>query len=68
MGSALKKSEWWEVVPVHRVLAKNASIGSSVDWGEHGQDLEERIELLEDEGMRFDSRGKLLGASFTEFR
>ena len=70
LASGLKKknAQWWDVVPVHRVIAKNAGIGGSLEWGDHGQSVDERIELLEGEGMRFDSRGKLLGSTFTEFR
>lgn len=68
MGSAPKKEWWWPVVPVHRVIAKNAGIGGAVEWGDHGLFVEDRVEALRDEGMGFDSRGKLIGATCTEFR
>ena len=68
MGATLKKQEWWEKVPVHRVIAKNAGIDGQIEWGQHGQDVETRRKLLEEEGARFDSRGNLLGASFREFK
>jgi O6-methylguanine-DNA--protein-cysteine methyltransferase len=70
MGAALKKNEWWPTVPSHRVIAKNGSIGTRLEWGGHLGDFstEERMEVLQHEGMRFDVNGRALGSTFTEFK
>lgn len=67
-GGALKKNEWWPLVPDHRVVASNGGVGRGVDYGNHGASVEERVEMLREEGMRFDINGKLLGSTFSEFR
>lgn len=62
VGLALEKNPWPPVTPCHRVVAFNGGIGvKGADWGEHGLDMEERFNLLRDEGVRFDKNGRLLG-------
>ena len=68
IGSVLKRPQWWDIIPVHRVILKQVWVGGSLEWGNHGQPLRERIEMLEDEGVRFDVEGKPLGSTFTNFR
>lgn len=67
-GGALKKNEWWPLVPDHRVVASNGGVGSGVDYGVHGASVEDKVEILREEGMRFDRNGKLLGGKFSDFR
>ena len=68
MGSALKKNNWSPMIPSHRVVARNGGIGAGLDWGHHAEDsIEERMDLLRSEGLRFDKNGKILGTSFREF-
>lgn len=69
VGAELKKNEWWQSVPSHRVLAKNGSIATRIEWGGHMGDstTEEREEWLREEGVRFDINGRALGATFTDF-
>lgn len=70
VGAVLKKNEWLSLIPSHRVLAKNGSIGTKIEWGGHMGDFtqEEREDILREEGIRFDKNGRALGATFTEFR
>lgn len=42
MGSALKKEEWWDRVPVWRVVERNAGVGGGTEWGGHGREVEDR--------------------------
>lgn len=67
-GGALKKNQWWPLVPDHRVVASNGGVGRGVDYGDHGASVEDRVEMLKEEGVRFDINGKLLGSSFSAFR
>lgn len=67
-GGALKKNQWWPLIPDHKVVASNGGVGREVNYGDHGASIEDRIEMLREEGMRFDINGKLLGSSFSEFR
>lgn len=67
-GGALKKNQWWPLVPDHRVVASNGGMARGVDYGDHGASVEDRVEMLREEGVRFDRNGKLLGSSFSEFR
>lgn len=67
-GGALRKNEWWPLVPDHRVVASNGGVGRGSDYGNHGASAEDRVEMLREEGVRFDINGKLLGGSFSGFR
>ncbi len=66
-GGALKKNQWWPLVPDHRVVAANGGVGSGVDYGNHGASVEDRVEMLREEGMRFAVNGKMLGSTFSDF-
>lgn len=68
IASALRKNAFAPHVPDHRVVASNGGLGRVLDWGDHGEDWEVRMEMLAEEGARFDRNGRLLGASFTSFR
>lgn len=58
-GGALKKNQWWPLVPDHRVVAANGGLRRGVDYGDHGASVEDRVEMLREEGVRFDKNGSL---------
>lgn len=68
VGSAMRNNPFAPEVPCHRVLANDGSLGGFKGfWGEHGRFASKKHELLHEEGVRFDSRGKVKGPPFREF-
>lgn len=72
VGNALKKNPFAPQVPCHRVLASDGNIGGyKGSWGRKGKeglnDGQKRA-LLEREGVRFDSTGKVVGRVWDAFR
>ncbi|KAF2484743.1 6-O-methylguanine DNA methyltransferase [Neohortaea acidophila] len=68
VGSAMRNNPFAPEVPCHRVLANDGSLGGfKGEWGEGGKFASKKHELLFEEGVRFDSRGKVKGPVFREF-
>lgn len=69
VGSAMRNNPFAPAVPCHRVLAADGSLGGFAgDWGEGGRFAGEKHRLLREEGVRFDSKGRVKGPVFREFR
>lgn len=68
VGSGMRNNPFAPDVPCHRVLAANGSIGGfGGDWGKDGRHANKKIELLRNEGVRFDPSGKVVGEPFRKF-
>ena len=65
VGNALRNNPFAPEVPCHRVIATDKSIGGfKGDWGKNvskGRFEEEKVNLLQTEGVIFDDRGKVMG-------
>ncbi|KAL1648862.1 hypothetical protein SLS58_002042 [Diplodia intermedia] len=69
IGNAMRNNPFAPTVPCHRVLAHDGRIGGfGGDWGEEGKHAAEKRRLLATEGVKFDSRGKVVGKPFTGFQ
>lgn len=69
VGSAMRNNPFAPVVPCHRVLASDGTIGGfGGEWGEGGQHASEKRSLLREEGVKFDGRGRAVGEPFRGFR
>lgn len=69
VGSAMRNNPFAPVVPCHRVLASDGTIGGfGGQWGEDGQHAAEKRTLLREEGVKFDGKGKVVGHPFRGFR
>ncbi|POS73715.1 hypothetical protein DHEL01_v207884 [Diaporthe helianthi] len=69
VGSAMRNNPFAPVVPCHRVLASDGTIGGfGGQWGEDGQHASEKRRLLREEGVKFDGKGKAVGEPFRGFR
>ena len=65
---AMRNNPFAPEVPCHRVLANDGTLGGfNGYWGEGGKFANKKHELLHEEGVRFDSRGKVKGPPFREF-
>lgn len=68
VGNAMRNNPFAPVVPCHRVLATGGKIGGfGGEWGEDGKFAGKKIELLREEGVRFDGKGKVVGSTWTGF-
>lgn len=67
-GGDVEKSMSCLLVPDHRLVAANGGLGREVDYGHHRATVGGSIELLRDEGMRFDLNGDLLRGMSLEFQ
>ena len=68
VGSAMRNNPFAPEVPCHRILSSDGSIGGfHGDWGEEGRYAGKKKELLGEEGVKFDSRGKVKGQAFRDF-
>lgn len=68
VGSAMRNNPFAPTAPCHRVLAADGRVGGfGGDWGETGRFVDEKRALLRSEGVRFDGKGKVVGAPFTGF-
>jgi len=62
IGNAMRSNPFAPLVPCHRVLAADGSIGGfGGHWGEEGKFAGEKRRLLREEGVRFDGAGKAVG-------
>ncbi|EMC96979.1 hypothetical protein BAUCODRAFT_121510 [Baudoinia panamericana UAMH 10762] len=69
VGNAMRHNPFAPEVPCHRILAADGSLGGfNGDWGEQGKFASQKHKLLYEEGVRFDSRGKVKGPVFREFK
>lgn len=60
---ALRRNPFAPVVPCHRVIAASLDLGGfSGGWGMGCDSVHKKRRLLQEEGVRFDDRGKLLGS------
>ncbi|KAM0705142.1 hypothetical protein Q7P35_007929 [Cladosporium inversicolor] len=68
VGNAMRNNPFAPEVPCHRILSSDGSIGGfKGDWGAEGKYAGQKKELLGEEGVRFDSRGKVKGQAFRDF-
>lgn len=68
IGNAMRNNPYAPQVPCHRVLAGDGRIGGfGGDWGEQGKHADKKMNLLAEEGVRFDSNGKVKGRVFRAF-
>lgn len=69
VGSAMKNNPFAPEVPCHRILAADGTLGGfGGSWGESGKHASKKHQLLHDEGVRFDSKGRVKGPPFTGFK
>lgn len=62
VGGACRRNPYAPQVPCHRVISANMFVGGYLgDWKKapSGVNLERKMKLLEEEGVRFDSKGYL---------
>lgn len=68
VGNSMRNNPFAPEVPCHRVLAADGSLGGfKGSWGEEGKYAADKKKLLSEEGVIFDSRGKVKGPVFREF-
>lgn len=68
VGNAMRNNPFAPEVPCHRILAADGTLGGFAgSWGEDGKFAKEKHKLLHDEGVRFNSRGKVKGPPFRDF-
>lgn len=68
VGNGMKNNPLAPEVPCHRVLASDGSIGGfGGSWGIEGKNAGKKFDLLKEEGVRFDSKGKVRGQPFRHF-
>jgi methylated-DNA-[protein]-cysteine S-methyltransferase len=58
VGQALRRNPYAPVIPCHRVVQSNGSIGGFFG-STKGEKIEKKIRLLESEGVRFGEDGKV---------
>lgn len=68
VGNGMRNNPFAPDVPCHRVLASDGSIGGfGGSWGSEGKNASKKIALLREEGVTFDSRGRVKGLLFEGF-
>lgn len=68
VGNAMKNNPFAPEVPCHRVLASDGTLGGfKGSWGEEGKYASLKHQLLAEEGVKFDSRGRVKGPPFRGF-
>ncbi|KAK6437877.1 hypothetical protein LTR95_005931 [Oleoguttula sp. CCFEE 5521] len=68
IGNAMRNNPFAPEVPCHRILAADGSLGGfGGSWGEDGKHASKKHAILHEEGVRFDSKGKVKGPPFREF-
>ena len=68
VGNAMRGNPFAPRVPCHRILASDGTLGGfGGSWGVDGKHANEKLDLLKEEGVRFDSKGKVVGPVFTGF-
>jgi O-6-methylguanine DNA methyltransferase len=68
VGNAMRNNPFAPEVPCHRILSSDGSIGGfGGHWGEEGKFAGKKRDLLGEEGVKFDSKGKVKGQAFRDF-
>ena len=68
VGSAMRNNPFAPEVPCHRILAAGGTLGGfGGSWGETGKFASKKHQILHEEGVRFDSNGKVKGPPFRDF-
>jgi len=68
VGNAMRNNPFAPEVPCHRILSSDGSIGGfGGHWGEEGKYAGKKRDLLGEEGVKFDSKGKVKGQAFRDF-
>lgn len=68
VGNVMRNNPFAPEVPCHRVLAHDGTLGGfNGFWGEEGKFASKKHQLLHEEGLRFDSKGRVKGPPFREF-
>ena len=68
VGNAMRNNPFAPEVPCHRILAADGTLGGfGGHWGENGKFANKKHQILHDEGVRFDSKGKVKGPPFRDF-
>lgn len=68
VGMGMRNNPFAPEVPCHRVLASDGTIGGfGGSWGPGGENAIKKYELLKEEGVRFDSTGRVKGPPFKDF-
>jgi O-6-methylguanine DNA methyltransferase len=68
VGNAMRNNPFAPEVPCHRILSSDGSIGGfGGHWGEEGKFAGKKRVLLGEEGVKFDSKGKVKGQVFRDF-
>ncbi|KAB5586210.1 6-O-methylguanine DNA methyltransferase [Coniochaeta sp. 2T2.1] len=73
VGNALRRNPFAPDVPCHRVVATDGGLGGFKGKigrrdGVGGIELREKVRLLRGEGVRFDTRGRVVGTGFGGFK
>ncbi|KAL9114639.1 MAG: hypothetical protein Q9227_001317 [Pyrenula ochraceoflavens] len=69
VGNGMRNNPFAPDVPCHRVLASDHSIGGfGGSWGKDGKHADKKLELLRNEGVRFDGKGKALGQPYRDLK
>lgn len=65
VGNAMRNNPYAPMIPCHRVLAADRSIGGfGGEWGADGMHAKEKLNLLRKEGVRFDGKGRAVGVPY----
>ena len=68
VGNAMRNNPFAPEVPCHRILSHDGTLGGFGGyWGENGKFANKKHQLLFEEGVRFDSKGKVKGPPFRDF-
>jgi methylated-DNA-[protein]-cysteine S-methyltransferase len=71
VGNALRRNPFAPLVPCHRVVATGGALGGfKGKWPKDGEGitLDEKRLLLRKEGVKIDSKGRVLGTPFIGFK
>jgi methylated-DNA-[protein]-cysteine S-methyltransferase len=59
VGQALKRNPWAPAVPCHRVVASDLTMGGFFGVTKPGAKMDEKINLLRQEGVQFQDNGRI---------
>ncbi|MCB1230344.1 MAG: MGMT family protein [Verrucomicrobiae bacterium] len=66
IGQALRRNPFAPEVPCHRVVAGDLTLGGFAGHRE-GEELRRKRRMLDEEGVRFDEKGRVLAVCVHEF-